>query len=131
MSPSVRTLLVEDEANMVRTLAKILERRGYAVDAAANGEEALRRLSAQPYDLVITDLNMPVMDGMQLLREMNARRLQPATIVLTGHGTIQTAVEAMKLGAGDYLIKPCHPDELLMVAARLLEVHALRREVTQ
>lgn len=130
MMQPVRTLLVEDEANMVRTLAKILERKGYVVDAAATGEEALRRLAQVSYDLVITDLNMPVMDGMQLLREMNARELHPATIVLTGHGTIQSAVEAMKLGAGDYLIKPCHPDELLMVAARLLELRALRREVT-
>jgi DNA-binding NtrC family response regulator len=124
-------LLVEDEANMVRTLTKILERKGYVVDAAGTGEEALRRLSAASYDLVITDLNMPVMDGMQLLREMKQQQLDPVIIVLTGHGTIQSAVEAMKLGAGDYLIKPCHPDELLMVAARLLEVRQLRREVAQ
>jgi len=116
---------------MVRTLTKILERKGYIVDAAGTGAAALQRLSEYSYDLVITDLNMPVMDGMQLLREMHARQLHPATIVLTGHGTIQTAVEAMKLGAGDYLIKPCHPDELLLVAARLLEVRDLRREVTQ
>jgi DNA-binding NtrC family response regulator len=129
MSATPRTLLVEDEANMVRTLAKILERKGYAVDAATTGEEALQRLSERTYDLVITDLNMPVMDGLQLLREMKERQIAPATIVLTGHGTIQSAVEAMKLGAGDYLIKPCHPDELLMVAARLLELRQLRREV--
>ncbi len=126
---TVRTLLVEDEPNMVRTLAKILERRGHRVDSAANGEEALRLLERETYDLVITDLNMPVMDGMQLLREMRARGLQPATLVLTGHGTIQSAVEAMKLGAGDYLIKPCHPEELLIVVGRLLELRALRREV--
>jgi len=125
-----RILLAEDEANMVRTLAKILERKGYAVDGAATGEEALRRLSENGYDLVITDLNMPVMDGMTLLRRMKDEHLTPATIVLTGHGTIQSAVEAMKLGAADYLIKPCHPDELLMVVARTLEVHQLRREVT-
>lgn len=133
MTPPVRTLLVEDEANMVRTLTKILERKGYVVDAAGTGEEALQRLSAASYDLVITDLNMPVMDGMQLLREMKQQQqqqLDPVIIVLTGHGTIQSAVEAMKLGAGDYLIKPCHPDELLMVAARLLELRQLRREVT-
>jgi DNA-binding NtrC family response regulator len=130
MPSSAHILLVEDEANMVRTLTKILERKGYVVDAAGTGDAALRRLAERTYDLVITDLNMPLMDGMQLLREMHARRLQPATIVLTGHGTIQTAVEAMKLGAGDYLIKPCHPDELLLVAARLLEVRDLRREVT-
>jgi DNA-binding NtrC family response regulator len=131
MSLPVRTLLVEDEANMVRTLTKILERKGYVVDAASTGEEALRRFEQTNYDLVITDLNMPVMDGMQLLRAMKERGLQPATVVLTGHGTIQSAVEAMKLGAGDYLIKPCHPDELLMVVAQLLELRRLRREVTQ
>jgi DNA-binding NtrC family response regulator len=130
MTPAVRTLLVEDEANMVRTLTKILERKGYLVDAAGTGEEALQRLSAASYDLVITDLNMPVMDGMQLLREMKHQQLDPVIIVLTGHGTIQSAVEAMKLGAGDYLIKPCHPDELLLVAARLLEMRQLRREVS-
>jgi DNA-binding NtrC family response regulator len=130
MAASVRLLLVEDEVNMVRTLVKILERRGYTVDAAGTGEEALERLEAETYDLVITDLNMPVMDGMQLLREIKERQLNPAMIVLTGHGTIQSAVEAMKLGAGDYLIKPCHPDELLMVVSRLLEVRQLRREVT-
>ncbi len=130
MTPPARILLVEDEANMVRTLAKILQRKGYSVDAAGTGEEALRQLGAVHYDLVITDLNMPVMDGMQLLREMKERQLNPAVIVLTGHGTIQSAVEAMKLGAGDYLIKPCHPDELLMVAGRLLELRQLRREVS-
>lgn len=130
MSPPLRTLLVEDEANMVRTLAKILTRKGHQVDAAATGEEALRLLDSQAYDLVITDLNMPVMDGMQLLRAMHARGVDAATIVLTGHGTIQSAVEAMKLGAGDYLIKPCNPDELLLVAGRLLEMRRLRAEVS-
>ena len=129
MNAAPRILLVEDEVNMVRTLTKILERKGYTVDAAATGEAALARFAERSYDLVITDLNMPVMDGLQLLREMKERHIAPATIVLTGHGTIQSAVEAMKLGAGDYLIKPCHPDELLMVAARLLEVRQLRREV--
>src|SRR5574337_1719939 len=130
MPSPVRLLLVEDEVNMVRTLAKILERKGYEVDAAGTGEEALERLSASSYDLVITDLNMPVMDGMTLLREIRQRQMNPAIIVLTGHGTIPSAVEAMKLGAGDYLIKPCHPDELLLVASRLLEMRRLRREVT-
>ncbi len=128
-APRVRTLLVEDEPNMVRTLSKILERRGHTVDSAPNGAEALRLLAAHAYDLVITDLNMPVMDGLQLLREMKARGLEAAVIVLTGYGTIQSAVEALKLGAGDYLIKPCHPEELLLAASRLLELRALKREV--
>ena len=116
---------------MVRMLAKILERKGYAVDTAGNGEAALQRLAEQPADVVITDLNMPVMDGMQLMRAMHERRLTPITIVLTGHGTVQSAVEAMKLGASDYLIKPCNPDELLIVLERQLEARRLRREVSQ
>ncbi|GBD26764.1 Transcriptional regulatory protein ZraR [bacterium HR30] len=125
----VRTLLVEDEPNMVRTLTKILERRGHQVESAANGKEALVRLEEGAYDLVITDLNMPVMNGLDLLREMRERGLEAAVIVLTGYGTIQSAVEALKLGAGDYLIKPCHPDELLLAVSRLLELRNLKREV--
>jgi DNA-binding NtrC family response regulator len=131
MMADARVLLVEDEANMIRTLTRILERKGYTVVGANNGQQALQRLLEASFDLVITDLNMPVMDGMQLLREMNARGLHPATIVLTGHGTIQSAVEAMKLGAEDYLIKPCEPDELLLVARRVLEMRRLRQEVKQ
>lgn len=114
---------------MVRTLSRILARKGFTVESAANGLEALDKLAEASFDLVITDLNMPGMDGMQLLREMDARGCKPATIVLTGHGTVQSAVEAMKLGAGDYLIKPCDPAELVLVAERLLEVQRLRREV--
>ncbi|MBI4516371.1 MAG: sigma-54-dependent Fis family transcriptional regulator [Deltaproteobacteria bacterium] len=129
--PATRILLVEDEVNMVRTLAKILERKGYQVESAANGQVALQQLGTHDIDVVITDLNMPVMDGMELIRTMHARQLTPVTIVLTGHGTLQSAVEAMKLGAADYLIKPCHPDELLIVVERQLEARRLRREVTQ
>jgi DNA-binding NtrC family response regulator len=124
-----RILLVEDEANMVRTLAKILDRKGYTVDAAPNGQAALAHLAEHPVDVVITDLNMPVMDGMQLMRAMHERGFTPVIIVLTGHGTIQSAVEAMKLGASDYLIKPCNPDELVIVVERQLETRKLRREV--
>src|SRR5215831_17941795 len=113
-----RILLVEDEPNMVRTLGKILERRDFEVATAANGSEALAVLDEGPADLIITDLNMPVMDGMALLRELQDRTRKPAIIVLTGYGTIQSAVEAMKLGASDYLIKPCNPDELLIVVER-------------
>ncbi len=132
-----RVLLVEDEPNMARTLAKILERKGYDVATTANGEEALGELAAGPFDVVVTDLNMPVMDGMQLLRRLQGdpppavgerRLLTPPTIVLTGHGSTQAAVEAMKLGAWDYLVKPCNPDELLMTIEQMLRVSDLERE---
>jgi len=126
---SARILLVEDEANMVRTLSRILERAGYEVATAANGKEALTALDGDPFDVLITDLNMPVMDGMSLLRSMQEIVSRPAIIVLTGYGTIQSAVDAMKLGASDYLIKPCNPDDLKIVIERQLELRSLRREV--
>jgi DNA-binding NtrC family response regulator len=128
LAPTARILIVEDEVNMVRTLAKILERRGYAVSRASDGTEALRQLQSDTFHLVITDLKMPGMDGMQLLSTMRERGLGHPTIVLTGYGTVQSAVEAMKLGAVDYLIKPANPDELLLVVERALENRQLRLE---
>jgi DNA-binding NtrC family response regulator len=126
---AARILLVEDEPNMVRTLTKILERRGLEVVTAANGRDALTRIDAEPVDVMVTDLNMPVMDGLSLLREIKEHPQRPAVVVLTGYGTVQSAVEAMKLGAADYLIKPCNPEELLIVLERQLELRDLRREV--
>ena len=133
---NARVLLVEDEPNMARTLAKILERKGYEVATAQNGKEALQRLADDGFQVVVTDLNMPVMDGMQLLRRLQGegvpagerRLLSPPTIVLTGHGSTQAAVEAMKLGAWDYLVKPCNPDELLMTIDQVLHVSDLEKE---
>ncbi len=126
---SAHVLLVEDEVNMAKTLAKILQRKGYEIDTACNGREALRLLDRAAFDVVITDLKMPVMDGMQLLREMNIKERGCAVIVLTGHGTIESAVEAMQRGAADYLTKPCNPDELLLKVDKLLETKRLREEV--
>src|SRR5581483_4698747 len=124
-------LLVEDETNMAKMQAKILQRKGYEVDTACNGREALQKLERMNFDLVITDLKMPVMDGMQFLREMNIKERGCAVIVLTGHGTIESAVEAMQQGAADYLTKPCNPEELLLKVDKLLETKRLREEVEQ
>src|SRR5215813_14700224 len=123
-----RILLVEDEANMARTLTKNLERAGHSVEHAPHGEAAITRLEQRPFDMVVTDLKMPVMDGMQLLRALHERRLPPAVVVLTGYGTIESAVEAMKLGAADYLIKDARPQEILLTIARVLKLDALQRE---
>jgi DNA-binding NtrC family response regulator len=128
---TTHVLLVDDEINMAKTQAKILQRKGYEVETASNGREALRLLDGATFDVVITDLKMPVMDGMQLLREMSAKEQGCAVIVLTGHGTIESAVEAMRLGAVDYLTKPCNPDELLIKVDKLLETKRLREEVAQ
>jgi len=123
-----RILLVEDELNMARTLAKNLERAGYQVEHAPHGQAALARLSETAFDVVLTDLAMPVMDGMTLLHAMHERRVPAAAIVLTGYGTIESAVEAMKLGAADYLIKDARPEEILQTLERVLEMQALRQE---
>jgi DNA-binding NtrC family response regulator len=123
-----RILLVEDEGNMARTLAKNLERAGYEVTHAAHGELALGKLAESTYDVVLTDLKMPVLDGMGLLRAMHERGFDTATVVLTGYGTIETAVEAMKLGATDYLIKDARPQEILATLERVLKVESLKRE---
>jgi DNA-binding NtrC family response regulator len=128
MSAPPRILLVEDEVNMARTLAKNLERAGYVVDHAPEGAAALARLAEEPFDVVVTDLKMPGMDGMTLLRELHERRVPIATIVLSGYGTIETAVEAMKLGAADYLIKDARPEEVLLTLERVLRFESLRRE---
>jgi two-component system, NtrC family, response regulator AtoC len=123
-----RILLVEDEANMARTLTKNLERAGHTVEHAPHGQAAITRLEQRPFDMVVTDLKMPVMDGMQLLHALHERDLPPAVVVLTGYGTIESAVEAMKLGAADYLIKDARPQEILLTVERVLKVDALRRE---
>lgn len=134
---SVHILLVEDEVNMARTLAKILQRKGYRVATAANGKEAIAHLEKDRPAVIVTDLNMPVMDGMALLQHLRGadepddgprRLLAPPTVVLTGHGSTHAAVEAMKLGAYDYLVKPCNPDELLMTLEQILHVSDLERE---
>ena len=128
MSPTTRILLVEDEPNMARTLAKNLTRAGHEVAHAPDGEAALDRLAANRWDVVVTDLKMPGLDGMGLLRAMHERGVEVPTVVLTGYGTIESAVEAMKLGAVDYLIKDARPQEILLTIDRVLRVDALRRE---
>jgi DNA-binding NtrC family response regulator len=113
---------------MARTLAKNLERAGHSVEHAPHGAAALARLEHDRYDVVLTDLKMPVMDGMELLRAMHDRQLGAAVVILTGYGTIESAVEAMKLGAADYLIKDARPQEILLTVDRVLRMDALQRE---
>ena len=126
---SAQVLLVDDEPNQLVTIERILGREGHVVSTARNGRAALEKMGQTAFDLVVTDLNMPLMDGMELLHEIETLAAQPAVVVLTGYGTVQSAVEAMKHGAADYLIKPCNPDELKLVIDRQLELRELRREV--
>jgi DNA-binding NtrC family response regulator len=116
-----KILVVDDDPSLRRVLQVQLEQEEYEVAVAASAQETLSVLQLRPFDLLITDLKMPGMSGLDLLR--HARSLYPQTIVimLTAFGTVDTAVEAMKAGAYDYLTKPVHPDEMSVVVRRALE----------
>jgi DNA-binding NtrC family response regulator len=123
-----RILVVDDEAAQRGVLAGFLAKRGYDVLAAASGAEAMRQAAAHPIDLVLTDLRMPDQSGLDLLGQL--RRLNPdvPVVVMTAFGTVETAVQAMKQGAADYLTKPIDLDELDVLVARSLERRALESE---
>lgn len=116
-----RILVTDDDASLRRVLQVQLEQEGYEVAVAASGQQTLSILQLQPFDLLITDLKMPGMSGLELLRHARLQYPQTIIIMLTAFGTVETAVEAMKAGAYDYLTKPVHPDEMLVVVRRALE----------
>jgi two-component system response regulator AtoC len=120
-----QVLVVDDEANLRRVLAANLTRDGYDVHTAENGLAALEVLREHHIDLVITDLKMPQLDGMALLREVQAMDLQLPVIMLTAHGTVDNAVEALKLGAIDYLTKPFDQTEIRNVVRKALRTRDL------
>src|SRR5918995_1647293 len=101
-----RILIVDDEENVLALCQTILQKRGYEVERASTAEEALDRLESELFDVVITDLKMPGMSGLDLLSKGKALNPFMPFIMLTGFGTVHSAVEAMKEGAYDYLIKP-------------------------
>ncbi len=126
-----RILITEDDDTQREVLAEILGAAGYTVDVAASPQEALDKIETESFDLMLTDLRMPEMDGVELLRR--SRRLRPETevVVMTAYSTVKTAVTAMKEGAVDYLQKPFEKDELLLVVERALEHGELRRQNEQ
>ncbi|MCU0561688.1 MAG: response regulator [Desulfobacterales bacterium] len=108
-----RVLLVDDETIFTRNMSKLLTFRGYTVTAVNSGDAAIRELEQNHFDVVVLDLKMPGMDGITTLKEIQKLGLFTETLILTGHGSIDSALEAMKLGAYDYLTKPCEIDELV------------------
>ena len=124
MNSGARILVVDDKQSFRFMLKEYLSEAGYAVTCAGNGEEALQELGKVPCDLIVSDLVMPEMDGVALLRRVRVQWPHLPLIMVTAHGSIDSAVAAMKEGADDYLLKPLHRDELLLVVERLLK-HAL------
>jgi DNA-binding NtrC family response regulator len=123
---TARVLIAEDEANLRLVLQKELERLGYRVHAAPDGEAALRKLEESNVDVLLCDINMPRIDGMELLRRVHQRPNPPEVIMLTGQATVETAVEAMKLGAYDYITKPYRINELDVRVKQAAEKRRLR-----
>jgi len=114
-------LVVDDERNIRNNLAMILENAGYHVDTAADGEEALTKCKEQFYDIAFVDIQMPKLDGLALLGNIRGLRAKTAVVILTAYGTVARAVDAMKLGAVDFLEKPFEPRVILLLCEEILQ----------
>jgi two-component system response regulator AtoC len=125
---SKNVLVIDDEPNMRHMLTALLEKAGYAVTVAADGVDGLSILERKAFDLILCDVRMPRMDGLSFLKQMTKQGLNSTTIVMSAYGTIDTAVEAMKLGAVDYISKPFKADEILLKLAQFEEKGRLREE---
>ena len=120
-----RILVVDDEANIRSALAKLLSKFGHSVESAGTAQEALQLLQPGRYRVVLTDLRMPGADGLSLLRQIKAADRSIEVIVMTAYGTVDTAVEAMREGAYDYIEKPVNQERLPILIDRVLEKQAL------
>jgi DNA-binding NtrC family response regulator len=123
-----KILVVDDEDIIRESLSFILRKEKYDVDEAANGKIASELLKETSYDLVITDLEMPEMKGIELLDEIRKMNLQTSTIVITAYGSMETAIAALRSGASDYILKPVEFDELIIKVKKLFEVRNLHLE---
>jgi len=118
---SIHFLLVDDEKVLIETIAERLRLKGFIVDCTLSGNEALTRLSkSDTIDIVVLDIQMPDLDGMSILEIIKAKHPLVEVIMLTGHATIQSAVEALKFGAYDYLLKPCDFNDLISKANKAI-----------
>jgi len=131
MTDRARIMVVDDEVNIRSALVTVLSKLGYDVRGAAAGEEALEELTRQGAELAITDLKMPGMGGIEFIRRLKASRPDTEVVVMTAYGSIDTAVEAMRAGAYDYLTKPIDRERFPLVVAKALERRALASENKQ
>jgi two-component system response regulator AtoC len=123
-----RILVIDDEENMRHMLAVLLEKEGYQVDGAGDGKQGLDLALDNFYDIILCDLKMPVMNGMAFLEKFQDMRQESTVIVMSAYGTLDTAIEAMKCGAYDYVSKPFKPDEILLTLKKAEERERLRKE---
>src|SRR6266568_2241668 len=122
---SLSILIIDDEPYLPHQLARYLSKHGYEVATAPDGEVGLHELQHKPFDLVLLDVRLPNMSGLQVLERLREFEPELPVIMMTAHGDIETAVSAMKLGAADYLLKGFDLTELLLVVQRTLETSAM------
>jgi two-component system response regulator AtoC len=123
-----RILIVDDEENFRHMLSVILIKEGYEVETASNGEEGLKKAVASPFDQILCDIRMPRMDGLEFLKAIQKTGAEATIVVMSAYGTVDIAIEAMKLGAYDYISKPFKPDEIILTLRKAEEREQLRRE---
>ena len=126
-----RILIADDEDGLRWVLEKGLKQAGYRVLAVKDGESALQEVEAEPFDLILLDIRMPGVDGLTLLAKIREARPDTLVVIMTAHGTMETAIQAMQRGAYDYLAKPFDMDEVLLLAERALSVRRLSQEVSR
>ncbi len=126
---SARILVVDDEEIVIKSCLRILSSGGYQVEAVQDGREALRKIEEIPYDVVILDIMMPNIGGLEVLSRIKEAHPNVDVIMMTGLSQIGTAVQAMKLGAFDYISKPFEPDEIKLVVERALERRRLQENL--
>ena len=124
-----KILLVDDEDSILKSMKKDFEHEGYEVVTASSAEAALEINKSQQFDLVITDLSMPGMDGIKLLTEVKKLNPDIGSIILTGYGDMTSAIEALRLGADDYLLKPCDSEELQLRTSRCIKNREAHQKV--
>ena len=117
----IHILVVDDERNIRNNLSMVLEAAGYKVDVASNGDDAILRVKEGLYDIALVDVQMPKMNGLEVLRYFRGLRPKMAVVILTAYGTVSRAVEAMKLGAVDFLEKPFDPKNLLLLCEEIVQ----------
>ncbi len=128
MSSSSRILLIEDDTQLATNLRQVLENDGFAVTHSARGDDGLRRAGDAAFDAVLTDLRLPGLGGLDLVRQLHETQPRLPVVLMTAHGTIETAIEATKLGAYDYLQKPFEMEELLALLHKAVDAGRLMRE---
>ncbi len=127
----VRLLIVDDEEIMREFLNEVLKDEGYAIDLACSGKDALRQMNASEYDIVLTDIVMPELDGLGVVAATRDLPYNPSVIVMTGYASMETAVESMKLGAADYITKPFNIDQIRIIVKNAVEERVLKERAAE